>query len=106
MSDYITPETFKHLVKLAELEMDAEEAEYLRGELNKQLNAIKELEAIPLDEDVPLSLHGVPYSLANSQALREDEWKPFENVEGIMSQVPEVIDDHVVVPDIPHKTLE
>ena len=37
MSDYIAPETFNHLVKLAELEMDAEEAEYLRGELNKQL---------------------------------------------------------------------
>ncbi|MCJ7623268.1 MAG: aspartyl/glutamyl-tRNA amidotransferase subunit C [Anaerolineaceae bacterium] len=106
MSDYITPETFNHLVKLAELEMDAEEAEYLRGELNKQLNAIKELEAIPIDDDVPLSLHGVPYSLANSQAYREDVWKPFENVAGIISQVPEVIDDHVIVPDIPHKTLE
>ena len=106
MSDYITPETFNHLVKLAELDMDAEEAEYLRGELNNLLKSIKELEAIPLDDQVPLSLRGVPYSQANSQALRADEWKPFENVAGIIDQAPEVDDDHIIVPDIPHTRLE
>ena len=106
MSEYINLETFNHLVKLAELEMDADEEENLRGELNNQLNAIKELEAIPIDDDVPTSLHGVPYSRANSQAFREDEWKPFDNVEGIISQIPEIIDEHVIVPDIPHKILD
>ena len=106
MSDLITKETFEHLVKLAELAMDDREAEYLRRELNNQLKAIKELEAIPLDDDIPISLHGVPYTAENSPALREDEWKPFENVEGIISQLPEEDDHYIVVPDIPHESLD
>ena len=50
MSDAITPEMFAHLVDLAALELSPEEAEYLRRQLNNQLKAIHELEAIPLDE--------------------------------------------------------
>ena len=50
MSDPITPEIFAHLVDLAALELSPEEAEYLRRQLNNQLKAIHELEAIPLDE--------------------------------------------------------
>ena len=106
MSDMITKETFEHLVKLAELELSTQEAEYLRGELNNQLKAIEELKAIPLDEDIPISLHGVPYAAANSPALREDEWKPFENNEGLISQIPDEMDDYIVVPDIPTESLD
>ena len=38
MSDPITPELFTHLVELAALELTPPEAEYLRGQLNGQLN--------------------------------------------------------------------
>jgi Asp-tRNA(Asn)/Glu-tRNA(Gln) amidotransferase C subunit len=72
----ISPEIFEHLVKLAALELDEKEAEYLRRELNHQLSAIHELEAIRLDPDLPLASHGVSYDAHNSSALRADEWPP------------------------------
>jgi aspartyl/glutamyl-tRNA(Asn/Gln) amidotransferase C subunit len=106
MSERITRETFDHLVKLAELELDPTEAEYLRGELNHQLDAIEQLSAIPLEEDVPLSMHGVSYPVQVSQPPRADVWQPFDNIAGILSQVPELVDEHITVPEIPHKTLE
>ena len=65
MTDSITPETFAHLVQLAALELNAEEAEYLRGQLNNQLKAIHELEAIPLEQNTPVSLHGVSFTPAH-----------------------------------------
>jgi aspartyl-tRNA(Asn)/glutamyl-tRNA(Gln) amidotransferase subunit C len=106
MTERITKETFDHLVKLAELELSPDEAEYLRRELNNQLGAIAQLQAIPLDEDIPISLHGVTYTLEERQQLREDVWSPFEDVDAILSQVPELVDDQITVPEIPHKTLE
>ena len=65
MKNIITPETFEHLVDLAALEMDTEHGEYLRGELNNQLNAIHELEAIPLEGEIAVTSHGVPYTATN-----------------------------------------
>ena len=56
----ITRRVFDHLVALAAFELEHEEAEYLRGELNEQLRAIRELEAIPVEEDVPITSHGGP----------------------------------------------
>jgi aspartyl-tRNA(Asn)/glutamyl-tRNA(Gln) amidotransferase subunit C len=106
MSDQISPEMFSHLVNLAALEMTAEQGEYVRGQLNNQLKAIRELEAIPLDEDVPISSHGVPYPPEISQELRADEWHPYQDPGGILKQAPETSDGYIVVPDIPHTTLE
>lgn len=105
MSDEITPEIFDHLVGLAALELDAEEAEYLRGELNKQLKAIDELAAIPLKEDTPPALHGVPYGIAIRPPLRPDEAAMDPAVEAIMAQAPETDDEYIVVPDIPKEDL-
>ena len=48
--------------------LSPEEAEYLRRQLNNQLKAIHELEAIPLDESLPVTSHGVPYTAAISPA--------------------------------------
>lgn len=76
MSDPIDPETFAHLVDLASLELNAVEAEYIRRQLNNQLNAIHELEAIPLETNPTLTSHGVPYTPEISPALRMDEWIP------------------------------
>jgi aspartyl/glutamyl-tRNA(Asn/Gln) amidotransferase C subunit len=102
----ISPEIFEHLVKLAALELDEKEAEYLRRELNHQLSAIHELEAIRLDPDLPLASHGVSYDAHNSSALRADEWRPCPDVKDITAQAPQFEDGYLVVPDIPHTTLE
>jgi aspartyl/glutamyl-tRNA(Asn/Gln) amidotransferase C subunit len=106
MTDPITPEIFNHLVELAALELDSTEAEYIRRQLNNQLKAINELEAIPLDAETHLTSHGVPYTLEISPALRPDEWIPGQNADAILQQAPETEGRYIVVPDIPHTTLE
>lgn len=106
MNDLIDRVTFDHLVGLAALELDDTQAEYLLRELNSQLKAIRELAAIPLDASVPASLHGVPYTGADSPALREDTWIPEPDPAEIIGQAPETREGYIVVPDIPHTTLE
>ena len=102
----ITPELFDHLVRLAALELSQEEAEYLRQELNNQLKAIDELEAIPLSDETPMTSHGVPYTPETTPPTRDDQWLACPNPEEILAQTPEVRDGYVVVPDIPHTDLE
>jgi aspartyl-tRNA(Asn)/glutamyl-tRNA(Gln) amidotransferase subunit C len=106
MSEEISQETFVYLVGLAALELDEKQAEYLRRELNNQLKAIYELEAIPLTDEVIVTSHGVPYTVETSPALREDEVIPSENVAGILSQAPQLADRYILVPETPHTTLE
>lgn len=105
-AEEIDRDTFAHLVHLAALELDEAQADYLRRELNHQLSAIHELEAIPLDADVPLTSHGVPYPPEICPPLREDDWQPFPDTAEILGQAPQVEEGYVVVPDIPHTTLE
>ena len=106
MSDAITPAIFEHLVLLAALELDSQEAEYLRGELNKQLKAIHELEAIPLDPGILVTSHGVPYTADITPPVRVDEWLPYPDAGKILQQAPQTDQDYIVVPDIPHTELE
>jgi aspartyl-tRNA(Asn)/glutamyl-tRNA(Gln) amidotransferase subunit C len=106
MSDPITPEIFQHLVQLAALELTPDEGEYIRRQLNNQLKVIQELEAIPLDAGITITSHGVPYTAQNSPAPRADEWIPYPDVEELLAQAPQVEDRYIVVPDIPHTTLE
>jgi aspartyl-tRNA(Asn)/glutamyl-tRNA(Gln) amidotransferase subunit C len=49
----ISPELFAHLVDLAAIALDPTQSEYLRSQLNKQLEVIEELKAIPIDESIP-----------------------------------------------------
>jgi aspartyl-tRNA(Asn)/glutamyl-tRNA(Gln) amidotransferase subunit C len=105
MTDAITAEIFDHLVHLAALELEPEEAEYLRRELNSQLNAIHELESIPLVADTQITSHGVPYTQETTPEVRGDEWLPFEASDEILEQAPEMEDGYIVVPDIPHTDL-
>ncbi len=102
----ITPELFNHLVNLAALDLSPEESEYIRRELNNQLKAIHDLEAIPLDPETPITSHGVPYSSEITPAIRPDEWLPYSHPEEIISQAPVIEDGYIVVPDIPHTELE
>ena len=106
MIDSISPELFNHLVQLAALELSPEESEYLRQQLNNQLKAIHELEAIPLEVDTPLTYHGVPYTPANTPPLRPDEWKLDPAAPDILAQAPETDDGYLIVPEIPHEDLE
>ncbi|MDX1437185.1 MAG: Asp-tRNA(Asn)/Glu-tRNA(Gln) amidotransferase subunit GatC [Anaerolineales bacterium] len=105
MTDSIDPDTFAHLVDLAALELEPEEADYLRRELNNQLTAIRELEAIPLDGETPLTYHGVPYTPESTPAIREDDWVSCPNPDDILAQAPDTTDRYIVVPDIPHEEL-
>lgn len=106
LNDQITPELFKHLVNLAALELPSTETEYLRRELNNQLKAIHELEAIPLTPGTQPTSHGVPYTPLITPPQRQDEWIPCPNPGDILEQAPEVEDGYIVVPDIPHTELE
>jgi aspartyl-tRNA(Asn)/glutamyl-tRNA(Gln) amidotransferase subunit C len=106
MTDPITPDVFNHLVELGALELDASQSEYLRAELNHQLKAIHELEAIPLDASIPPALHGTPYPKEVSPEPRADEWQLCPNPEEILSQAPEVENGYIIVPEIPHTQLD
>ena len=106
MSEEITPEIFNHLVTLAALELDEKQAADLRRELNQQLKAIHELEAIPLEDDLKITTHGITYNQSTSPALREDTWLPHPNPDEILSQAPQVDDHYIIVPDIPHEKLD
>ncbi len=101
----ITPGIFNHLVELAALAMDDEEGAYLLRELNGQLRAIRELEAIQVPNDVAITSHGVPYTTEISAPLREDVVDPCKESEDILAQAPETEDRFFVVPDIPHEDL-
>ncbi len=106
MSDEITPDVFEHLVELAALELSPKEGDYLRRQLNNQLKAIHELEAIPLSEDVPPARHGVTFPQGISPEPRPDKWIPFKDSADILREAPQTEDGYIVVPEIPHTTLE
>ena len=102
----ITPEIFEHLVQLAAFELDQDEGEYLRKELNAQLRAIRELEAIDVDPSVQITSHGVPYGPAMTPDLRPDEIRDSPEADAIVAGSPASDERYIVVPDIPHEELE
>ena len=106
MTEKITKEIFDHMVALAALELNADEAEYLRRELNNQLAALEELVAIPLDADVAPAAHGVPYTTQISAEMRADQHDPFPNAADILAGAPQTEDGYFVVPEIPHEELD
>jgi len=106
MTDKITPEDFDRLAELASLELPADEAEYLRKELNNQLLSIEVLESIPIDAETGTAAHGIPYDNLNSAAPREDIFRQDPNRDAILKQAPELEDGYIVVPDISHEELD
>jgi aspartyl/glutamyl-tRNA(Asn/Gln) amidotransferase C subunit len=105
-SEKINPEVFEHLVKLASLQLDLVEADYLRRELNHQLKAIQELAAIPLPDGINVTVHGIPYPVNSIGDLRDDVPQPFPHAREILNQAPHLENDQFAVPEIPHTTLE
>ena len=106
MSETISQNTFNHLVELAALELNPDEAQYLLAQMNYQLKAIHELEQIPLDENTPPARHGVPFPVEISAPPREDTIEAFPHVDELLGQVPSIEDRYIIVPDIPHTELE
>jgi aspartyl-tRNA(Asn)/glutamyl-tRNA(Gln) amidotransferase subunit C len=106
MSESISKGTFDHLVDLAALELETEEADYLLAEMNKQIKSIHELEQIPIDEKTPPARHGVPFPAAICPPLREDEVGIYPNADDLLKQAPSVEERYILVPDIPHTELE
>jgi aspartyl-tRNA(Asn)/glutamyl-tRNA(Gln) amidotransferase subunit C len=106
MPEAITPEIFKKLVGLASLDVGEEEGEYLRQELNNQLSSVAELEAIPLDEDLKVTSHGVAYTTEITPAMREDKLDSSKEPEKMLANAPESEDGYFVVPNIPIEGLE
>ncbi len=106
MQEEITPELFEHLVELAALKLTPEEGQYLRQQLNGQLKAIRELERLPLSDEVPPAAHGVTFAASLRPPLRTDEAARSPQAEKILKQAPETDDGYFVVPDIPHTELK
>ncbi len=105
LNNQISEEVFNHLVGLSALELNPDEAEYLRQQLNQQLQVIEQLKAIELDENVPANLHGISYDRLDFLPIREDILKPYSDPQSILSQAPQTQDGYLIVPDIPHTTL-
>jgi len=103
LPEKITREMFDKLVSLAALELDEEESEYLRTELNHQLAAVKELSEIPIDENIAPSLHGID---CQGNPPRPDEWQPFPDPDAILGLAPETRGRYFVVPEIAQLSQE
>jgi aspartyl/glutamyl-tRNA(Asn/Gln) amidotransferase C subunit len=97
---------FDHLVELAAFALEEDESEYLHRELNNQLRAIRELEAIEVDDSLPIVSHGVPYTSAMSLPLREDKIEACPDSDEILEQAPVRDGRFIIVPDIPQEELE
>lgn len=106
MKEEITPEVFQRLAELASLELEQEEAEYLRRELNHQLVSVEVLEGISIDEETASASHGVPYTSENSAPPRPDQTRVDPHRRAILEEAPELEDGYIVVPDISHQELE
>lgn len=95
--EHINEELFAHLVELAQLELEPEEAEYLRGELNHQLAALKELAQIPLPEDSQPSTWGLQPQTAGP---RPDAVNAYADPGRLIALAPEQEDGYIAVPDL------
>ena len=106
MPDEISPELFAHLVDLAALELTPDESDYLRRQMNNQLKVINELVSIPLDSEIAVASHGIAYSPGISSKNRKDEWSAYPDPDRLLRQAPEIENEYIIVPEIPHKDLD
>ena len=96
---------FAELVQTAAIDLQGHEAEILRKELNSQMEIIRQLETIPLDENIAPVIHGNPYPAEIRCGLRADEWIPFDDPQSIISRAPFSQDGFIVSPDVPHQRI-
>ena len=101
----ITKETFTALAQTAAIELSEKEAEQLRAEINRQMSIIRQLETIPLDEELSPVIHGNPYPEEIRCKLRSDDIIPFQQPSEILEQAPRSKDGYFVSPDVPHQRI-
>ena len=106
MTESVSRDMFASLTRTAALDLNPDEAERLRAEMNRQMAVIRRLEAIPLEDDLTPAVHGNPYPESIRAELREDVPQDFENREGILEAVPRVRDGYIVSPDLNHRKLD
>lgn len=106
MTETITREMFASLKRTAAMELAPDEAERLRDEMNRQMEIIRRLETIPLDDSLTPAVHGNPYPEDIRAELREDTPISFGNAAGILEQAPRVKDGYIVSPDLQHRKLD
>lgn len=102
MQEMIDKAVFIELVRTGRIGLYPEEAESLRLEMNRQMDVIRQLEAIPLEETVDPVIRGNPYPKTIRCELREDVIRPFDNAPAIISAAPLSHDRYIVSPDISH----
>ena len=96
---------FDELARTGEIGMNPEEAEDIRREMNRQMDVIRQLEAIPLDEKLPPVIHGNPYPPEIRCGLREDIPVPFDDPAEIIAQAPRHQDGFIIAPEIEHQRI-
>ncbi len=105
MDEIIDKKTFAELAAAGGIELTAGEAEDLRCEMNRQMNVIRQLEAIPLDDEIRPVVQGNPYPADIRCALREDIPCPFDRSAEIIAQAPLSRDGFIISPDVPHQKI-
>lgn len=105
MEEVISREIFEELAHTGGIVFSPQEEEVLREEMNRQMDIIRLLEVIPLEDDLPPVIHGNPWPVDVRCPLRGDEWSPFPSPDEIIGQVPRIKDRYIVSPDVVHQTL-
>lgn len=102
---FIDDTLFQNLMQTAALKLSAEEAALLKKELNNRMKIIRQLDSVPLPEEIEPVIHGNPYPPQIRCELREDICAPFDNASEITTQAPAVLDGYIVSPDVPHRRI-
>lgn len=91
----ITSEEVKKIAHLARLDFSEEELLPFTEELSNILNYFKELEEVDTSHISPTF-----HPLKKKTPYREDEVKPFEDIEILLKNAPEVKEGAIVVPKV------
>lgn len=105
MDEVIGKELFDELAQTGGIRLSSGEAEDLREEMNRQMQIIRQLEAIPLDDQVRPVVHGNPFPPEVRCGLREDEWIRFSDPAAILGQAPASRDGYFISPDVLHQKI-
>jgi aspartyl-tRNA(Asn)/glutamyl-tRNA(Gln) amidotransferase subunit C len=84
----LTEKDVKHVAQLARLALTEEEQKMYLDQLGRILGYIENLRQLNTDDVLPTS-HAIPVS----NVWREDETKPFTDIESILKNAPEREDD-------------
>ena len=91
----ITPETVKHVAKLAYLRLEGRELEQLASQLDQILTYVRQLQAVSTEGVEPTS-HVLPLT----NVLRNDTPRPSLPQEAVMAMAPSSCFPYVVVPTV------